>query len=338
MTSCKQKINIYDYMNYYTIKALSYINSNNIKVCDYLNYFGSNACNSIILCYITDVGDVLTLNYEYFGKNKGNLTVQHDIMNNLLNKSILPNYRKLLINKNTSSDIALPAISFTNCLENNNSGTTNLKRLKESIIPASKYAKKYELEHKSHHNTIYNLNHETKHKLHHETKNNSQYESDFNKLAPAIWQFNFIPNNNFNLLYNVNNINTQNSCPIKLSTSQNYNTPVKYAEFYDNGKTGLTLHNGGINQQLFLENVNILSKSHQGSFNDIHIAMTANIRLNNRLYLIPNKSNNGFSNKSVNVELQDEPEENGKWLILGFTLNTLPDLKNILLNIQNYFP
>lgn len=298
-TSCKHNVNIHDYMNYYTIKALSHINGNNVKVCDYLKYFNSDKCNSVIICYITNVGDVLTLNYEYHGKLPGqsSLTVQRDVMHSVLNtSSILPAYRNILTNNNYNSSKALDAISFTNCLENNNNGGTNLNRLSQSIIPAGILAKKYELD-------------------------NSYKYND--KLAPAVWQLN---NNGTSTNYN-----TQDSCPIIMSTSQNYSTPVRYTEFYDNGTTGLTSHKGGVNKQLFLENINIINK------NDSSIVLTANIRVNNRLYLIPDKSTKGFSNNSITVNLDDEPEENGKWLILGFTINTLGDLNNIIKNIPSYF-
>jgi hypothetical protein len=305
--SCKHHVDIYDYMNHYAIKALSYIGGNNIQVCDYLNYFGPQKCNACIMCYVTNVGEVLTLNYEYLGKLPGqsSLTVQRDIMYKILNDKILPQYRSILENKESNNINALNAISFTNCLENNTLGATNLNRLKSSMNPASVIAKNYKI------NTNTNYN---------------------DKLAPAVWQFNYNSNPS------VKNINTQDSCPIILSSSQNYNTPVKYAEFYDNGKTGLTLHNGGINQQLFLENINIIKKSPVNSFKDSYITLTANIRVNNRLYLVPTKSTSGFSNSSISVDLIDQPEEDGKWLIFGFSINTLADLNKILKNIQNYFP
>lgn len=301
--SCEKEVNIYDHMNYYSIKSLSHINGNNVKVCEYLKYFTANTCNTVILCYITNVGNVYTLNYEYSGKLPGqsSLTVQQDVMHFMLNTpSILTSYRQILINKNVENINALNAISFTNCLENNNMGDTNLNRLKSSMIPAAKLANKYLTDG----NILVN-----------------------NKLAPAIFQINFNTNST--------NYNTQDSCPLVLSTSQNYPTTVKYVEFYNNGKTGLSLHKGGLNQQLFLENINIIKKNNS-SFGST-IALTANLRVNNRLYLIPDKSTSAFSNNSIGVSLVDEPEENGKWLILGFTLNTLGDLKNILKNIPSYF-
>jgi len=301
-SSCQHKVNIHDYMNHYAIKALSHIEGNNIKVCDYLKYFTSNTCNTCILCYVTDLGDVLTLNYEYHGKLPGqsSLTVQHDIMHKVLNNKILPDYRKILINNQVNSAQILNAISFTNCLENNHNGGTNLERLKQSVKPAGALAKKYQLD--------------------------SSYKYN-DKLAPAVWQFNYNSNSK--------NYNTQDSCPIYLSTSINYNTSVKYVNFYNNGKTGLTSHKGGSSQQLFLENIQIINNKSKNSGSAI--AITANIRVNNRLYLVPDKSTNGFSNNSISVNLVDEPQENGKWLILGFTLNTLSDLNNILKNIPNYF-
>jgi hypothetical protein len=139
-----------------------------------------------------------------------------------------------------------------------------------------------------------------------------------NNLSPAVWQINLDTSNN-----------VLNSCPFTLSTSSNYNTPAKYVELNSDGSTSLSLFKDGTNQQLMLENINIIkpytSTTVSGNTKNA-VAITANIKTNNKLYLVPSTDNRGFSNNSNLVRQVATPDSNGKWLIIGFTSNNLNSL------------
>lgn len=291
--SCSKTKKTYDYMNYAAFTNLSQTTGNSLNICyDYLKYF-PDKCNSCVLCYITDLGNVLTLSYEYFGTLQGqnNLTVQSDIMNDYLNDSsldigFLPNYRNI-ITKNDTTNIqnAINALSFTNILENNNEVNNSKTRIQNSVIQCQNYVNKYKP-------SITNKNY-----------------------APFIWQINF---NNGKTHYNL-----LNSCEITISTSQNYNYPVKYVKYDNNGNMNLSTFKGGDNEQFILENATIINKN--DGFMQPSVAITANIKGNNGLYLVPSNNINGFSNNSNIINMVPKEENNGKWLILGFNLNNIED-------------
>ena len=143
-----------------------------------------------------------------------------------------------------------------------------------------------------------------------------------NNLKPAVWTINY--NKDVNLV---------NSCSIILSTSEKYDTPVKYVT-YNNGDVNLSLYSGGSNQEFIMENTRVI---HEIDFeNTSFVAMTTNLRANNQLYLIPNTSNGGFSNNSNIVSLTNSIEENGKWLLIGFNIDKITNLMDIINNINFY--
>lgn len=137
------------------------------------------------------------------------------------------------------------------------------------------------------------------------------------KLSPALWEI---------------KTTLSNSCTFTLNTSSLYNTQKKYVECNNDGSTSLTLYKEGQNQKLVLENPVEIKKSTnpQTPF----IVFTANIRSYNKLYLLPSPDNTGFHNNSHKVRLGPRANNNGKWLIFGFSLSNLNDLET---DIKNKF-
>jgi hypothetical protein len=64
------------------------------------------------------------------------------------------------------------------------------------------------------------------------------------------------------------------------------------------------------------------------------VLMSGNLKTMNNLFLIPSSDNTGFSNNSNVIRLSSKPEDKGKWLIIGLTLNKLTDLSSVLNNIS----
>ena len=88
-------------------------------LCEYTKYFNPSYCNTFILSYITNLGDVKSLNYQYFdaGSAENNLTGQYDLWYDYLNNSstgILYKYRNEIINDPQISKSCLNGLSFTN--------------------------------------------------------------------------------------------------------------------------------------------------------------------------------------------------------------------------------
>ena len=280
---------IYDYMNFIPTSLKTNYTGNNLDICDYLQYFGQDKCNSCIICYVSNIGNVQTLNYQFFGSkpSESALTTQYDMMNQILNNKILSNFRNIINTGSNSPDIN-KAISFTNCIENIKVPSDTQKQQQNCITTCQQYVKSYVPS----------------------VSNNS--------LVPSVWEINFSTSRN-----------TLNSCSFSLSTSKNYNTSVKHAEFNSDGSANLSLFGGGSKQDLVLENVNIIKVKSDNS----SVIITANIKTNDRLYLLPSTDNNGFSNNSNVVQLSKSPQSNGKWLIIGFTLNNLNNLVSQINNI-----
>ena len=302
---CKKNEQITDYMSNIPFSEISQKSGSTLNICETINYI--KKCNSFIICYVTDIGNVSTLNYQFFGSlpEESSLTLQVDSMNELLNNTnnkigILPLYRNIIQNSNSfNSNNNLNALSFTNCFENNNNGSNMDSRISSSIQCANNYV------------------------------NNYKKINGNNNLKPALWEINS----------NVRS-NVVNSCSIRLSTSSKYNTPVKYIKYNSDGSTSLSLFSGGTNEELIMENARVIQDFNHS--NTSYIAITTNLRANNQLYLMPSSSNSGFSNNSNLVSLTESPLENGKWLLIGFNINNISEvsttLKNIKFNIINNPP
>jgi hypothetical protein len=265
----------YDKLNFMYEYGLQSIDSGtSSSICDFKKYLDRSYCNGFILSYITNIGDVKTLNYQFFGANspENNLTVQYDKWYEYLNNSpngLLYNYR------NNISTCTINKLSLTNIDPSSSDKCSKLSTMASNFT---------------------NMNKPT---------------SFYKNLFPAVWNI------------NISNNSTSNSCPVTLSTYNNYDNVPKYATFNGNN-INFSLYKNGSDQQLFLENVNVIStvapNSTSSNSSSVYVAMTCNIRSKDGMYLIPNNSNSGFSNNSSNINLANKPEDNGKWLIFGFVV------------------
>ena len=285
---CPDTFSLNYYQNYNSSSYLIGSTGNSLNICNTLNYFTNNSGIVAILCYVTNLTNVQTLTYQFFGvgPNESSLTAQYDMMNQQLNgytgstgNGSLNNYR----NNITSG------ISLTNCIESSN--YNNLNEM-QSICT----------------NTVNNY-----------ISKNVPPANVNTTLLPTVWQIN--SGQNYNIV---------NSCPFILNTSILYNTqttPIKYVECNDDGTINLSLNGGGNNQNLYMQDTIVLN---QGTAQNNYYAIATNIRANNGLYLVPSNDLSGFYNNSTAISLMDNPNPNGKWLILGFPLSTLSDLNNII--------
>ena len=291
---CEKVSNTYDYMNISPFNVMNKTIGNSLQLSNILNNFGSSSANACILCYISNIGNVKTLNYQWFGvmQEESGLTVQNDTMNTLLNNSnykigVLPLARTQIQNKSTLDKTIIKALSFTNCLNNIKitSQTVN-NQINTCLTTCNNYIKSY----------IPSI-----------TNNN---------LMPAIFEINPV-------------ILSSNSRSFYLNTCKLYSTPIKYVEAYKNTTT-LSLFQGGSNQEFHFDDSFILSHNSQNSISNL-ILITTNIKSNDGLFLLPS-SNSGISNSSTMIKLSPVIEHNSKWLIIGFTLNSLQSLSAQLQN------
>jgi hypothetical protein len=278
-------------LNYYNNYSSSFYlqgtnGGNSLNICDYLDFFTNTPGNVAILCYVTNLKNVQTLSYQFFGVKEGEnaLTTQYDIMNSKLNSKdgSLDNYR--------NGFNIFKGVSMTNCIEESNKNNAV-----ETILEC-----------------VSNLDNDIKKNIPPNNINNT--------ILPTIWEIN--SGQTYNLV---------NSCPFTLNTSILYNTkstPIKYIECNDDGNINMSVNNGGNNQNLYMRDIAVLNTGLPNSNN--YYAIATNIVSNKGLYLIPEDNVSGFYNNSTVVNLSNTPNLNGKWLILGFTLNKLGDLKDII--------
>jgi len=287
-------------------------------LCSYLSKFSkdkfnSAIFNSAIIMYVSDLTNVQTLNYEYFGqgKNKSNLTMQTDITTDFMGKIL--NKLRSYITKSSPVDSELnSALSLTNCFESNDSSGTY-----SSILNSCRESTK----------TRFNTS----------TLNDIiQSDTDTIKyLKPLIWKL------------NIDNENTS-SCTFSLSSSNLYkkeNQWVKYVEFNPSeNKTNMSLYQGGTNQSIILENASIIIENatktaSNNGIDDSYVLVSGNLRTSNpKKYLIPSNVKSEFFNNSSSVNLQNNVNNTGKWVILGFKLTDEIDLVNTLNAIQKKMP
>jgi hypothetical protein len=300
---CEQNFTINDYMNYGAMSLQAQYVGNSLLMCDYLQYF-PNPCNSCIIAYVSSVGNVYTLNYQFFGSLPGesNLTTQLDIMDQYLNTTgpseaaIVAFYRNIInYSTNASQSNILNALTFTNCINSNGLSSLSTSSINNCIVKSKGYIA-------------------------------ANYNGPLGNplLSPCVWQINITPTKNI-----------LTSCPVTLSTSQLYNTPIKYANFNPDGTANLSLYPGGTNQLLTLDKATIVNENTDST--STYVAITTNLKTNSGLYLTPYTDYSGFNNSTI-VGLANEPSPNGKWLIIGFTLNNINSLSNIIsgLNFNLY--
>ena len=138
-------------------------------------------------------------------------------------------------------------------------------------------------------------------------------------LYPLIWQIN--ANKTSNIL---------NTCGVYISSFPDYPVSQKFIEYSDQ-QIYLSPNNGGLNQQLLFDNVNIirdLPPSGSQSF-----ILTTNIKTLNNLYLLPSVDQ-GFSVNTNSVKLAPMPDPNGKWLVIGFNLSNINLLSSTLSSLN----
>jgi len=294
---------VYDYMNFAPLTVQSNYLNNNLTLCNNLKYFGQY--NTWILCYITNICNAYTLNYQFFGSlsDESSLTVQADIMNQMLNDTIpatstnpiktglLKYYRTII--KDTNAVPSSTVENGNNFPANNILNALSLINCDSSVNTCRTKCAEY-IDNQCCQNS----------------DDNQCVKSIGNKeLYPCIWQIDA-------------SSNVLNSCSIILSTSALYtDTPKKYAEFNDDGTTNLSLYKGGLKQELSLDQTWLIDMSSFG-----YVYLTTNLITNNGLYLIPSMDNSGFNGNANIVKLENQPSNNGKWLLIGCTLNSMNDL------------
>jgi hypothetical protein len=309
--------NNYGYMNFMANYGLTKNDGGTLRLCNNLiKNFNNNQLNACILCYITNLGDVKTLNYQFMNTlpQENSLTVQYDYMKDFLNKDngILSYYRSILHSNRVGSTIdQINGISFTNLFENNTiehlTNTGNKITFQNQLSNA--------------------LNNYLSHSKYDHVASNKN-------LEPALWSLNYNTSDKSDLT---------NACYFTLSTSPLYQDgPVKYAQVSDDGTTHLSPYSGGIQQKFVFTNETIIKENMNGTSSNF-IMMTANIITDNHLYLQPTNVNSFFNNKntvhsrghnSSIVGLSSSPEINGKWLVLGFNVNNIANLNQTISNIK----
>ena len=283
--TCKIEKKTHDTNNFSLFGALS------TRMCTFFPTQGL----TYIICYITNIGNVQTLNYQYFGAIQNNITTQYDRMNHLLNECIksdtavnfLPFYRNTIANADggsSPSHTLIDAISFTNSFEQ-----------RDALNKCKKYVTDY------------------------------APSPSNDALEPALWDIRVdssLPSCPVQLKTSA----LYKGIPVKYAIHSPSERGVKMSIYggeypfrVEEIKTLTPLtHN---------ENASNASGGATRNF----LAFTANIRcIENGQYMIPQLKNSGFSSSSSVVGLQNEPQPNGKWLFIGLKLNTIGGLQNAL--------
>ena len=306
-------------------------NGNNLKLCSYLDNF-YNTLNSAIIMYVEDLTTVQTLGYNYFGQTNNTLTSNIDIMKIWMETNILKKLREDIMDDSSSNSELEKALRMTNCIENNNADNTYDQLLEICKTEVDQGLKQIDEFKKKRNESIKSNIHDRRSNRRSDIRSGNSLsdtrpdiiDEEDEANMPVVWKLNMSNNT-------TGNYNNQNSCTFSLSTSEWYikeSRWVKYAEFDPvNNKTGVGLYKGGPNQQLFLENAfeigsYIDDTGDTGS--DIignYTILTGNLRTSNpKKYLIPSSTYSGFGQKSTSINLENRPKNNGKWVILGFSL------------------
>ena len=272
--------------------------------CNYLENFNQEMYNCCIFLYVDDLHNVESLSYEYFGQGDGksNLTMQYDISSMII-EPLLKKYRGYITSSTGTKESDLEqALSLTNCFSTKDSVNTYselLQNCKKNLITEF------------------------------ESKTNNTVQS--NKL-PMVWSIKKVANAN------------KAPCTFSISSSKLYTKESQWQKFAEfdpsHNKTKMSLYEGGTNQVITLENATILTES-QGStstdsgINTDHILVSGNLKTSNpKKFLIPSKVKSGFYHDSSIINLKNTPNDNGKWIMLGFHLMNIQKLKQTLEAIQ----
>ena len=268
--------------------------------CNYLENFNQGMYNCCIFLYVDDLHNIESLSYEYFGQGDGksNLTMQYDITSMII-EPLLKKYRGYITGSGTNDNDLEQALSLTNCFSTKDSINTYsglLQNCKTTLT--TKFA----------------------------SKTNNSVKS--NKL-PLVWSINKVANAN------------KAPCTFSISSSKLYTKESQWQKFAEfdpsHNKTKMSLYEGGTNQVITLENATILTESN-GSTTDIktdHILISGNLKTSNpKKFLIPSRIKNGFYHDSSIINLKNAPNDNGKWIMFGFHLMNIQNLKETLQAIQ----
>ena len=162
-----------------------------------------------------------------------------------------------------------------------------------------------------------------------ESKTNNTVQS--NKL-PMVWNIKKVTNANYA------------PCTFSISSSKLYTKESQWQKFAEfdpsHNKTKMSLYEGGTNQVITLENATILTESdastqNSDGINTNHILVSGNLKTSNpKKFLIPSKVKSGFYNDSSIINLKNSPNDNGKWIMLGFNLMNIQNLKKTLEEIK----
>lgn len=267
--------------------------------CDYLQNFDQGMYNCCIFLYVDDLHNVESLNYEYFGQGDGksNLTMQYDISSMII-EPLLKKYRDYITGQSTGESDLEQALSLTNCFSTKDSIDTYSKLLNSCKT-----------------NLVTEI----------ESKTNNTVQS--NKL-PMVWSIKKVANANYA------------PCTFSISSSKLYTKESQWQKFAEfdpiHNKTKMSLYEGGTNQVITLENATILTQSNgttqnTSGINTNHILVSGNLKTSNpKKFLIPSKVKSGFYNDSSIINLKNSPNDNGKWIMLGFNLMNIQNLKKTL--------
>ena len=314
-------------------------NGNLLDVCNYLDGFQTGKYNASILMYIDELSDVQSLNYDFFGIEKGEnyLTTKTDIMFPYMNKYFLKNLRNSIqnsANSTNTSDLE-KALQLTNCIQEYNT-TNNFNNILTTC--ASNYSSDIQQKFTNVKNNIMsNLTPRDKKEFLDMENIIDNIDSAANEnrasnlLQPTVWQLEFLKNENTDTTVS----SYTNDCSFILSSSNKYNKEsrfVKYAEFDSvRNKTNINLYKGGIKQKLVMENPYIISSLEEimgnsyspdntDNISNDFIMVSGNLRTYNpKKYVLPGQASN-VSTFGNQLYMNNTPNPNGKWVLLGFNL------------------
>lgn len=306
---------------------------NLLDLCNHLDGFQSKKFNSAIVMYVDNLSNVETLNFDFFGINKGQnfLTTKLDIMFPFMNNNVLSSLRK-----NISDESAL---KLTNCIENNMS-VQNYSNLLSKCSGEYKDVQQKYLNLKN--EIVNNMDKKQSQQFKNLTNfmENIDLKANNNKvnrlIQPTVWKLNFLQKNNTQ----ENLPDYTNDCSFILSTSDWYTKESrfqKYAEFDSmNNSTKMSLYGGGNKQKVVLENAEIINSlemmmgtsqynsqgpNTENNISNDFVLMTGNLRTYHpKKYLVPGLGN-PFNPFGKQIYLQNEVKSSGKWVILGFQLS-----------------
>jgi len=323
---------------------LYFANHPNVNYCGYMsNFYKYNSC---IICYVTDLKDVKTLNYEFFGSSKSEsyLTLQKDKFTNFCEseKGILDYYKNDILKcksnllagidlvnmrNNFSIDKLIEILTkdvfpYLQCLFNELKDPAEGTNFNNNILNALSFTNlieyKNELGFANYISNIINVSSVEAIYYRDASMINDTKNKTIKKKMPMIWTLK-------------GNSNVNDFCNFTIESSALENKVIKYPEFNDNGTTNLSLFNDGAKKILCLEHQRLIYESPNLDSNKtpLYTAITGNIRSSNELFLVNGNENVGLESDITSVKLKPLPNENSKWFIIGFNLKDKNELNKI---------